>query len=270
MFQGCANFDGFRSGARVIVRHYTYNGFAVLIEWSSDIDLEGIHILSGPGMGIAVENAGGFRGFRLAHSSIARGRGRLLSTASDAVNISALVGDVIVEDNDFADQGDDGVNISPSAASITASHAGSITMAASCTPNPRDRPMPGDVLAFFDAHGGFLGTARAASIAGTPCGDASSLSVTMACSGSTSCLRMVEALVPGETFVDLTLQPVARYFVSRNHFHDNRGQGMQAGAPYGAITGNTFSRNSMGAIHVDVGGGLGASSVLVSGNTVSP
>ena len=72
--------------------------------------------------------------------------------------------------------------------------------------------------------------------------------------------------MPGETFVDLTQQPVARYIVSDNHFHDNRGQGTQAGAPYGQITGNTYSRNSMGAINVDAG--VGASSVLVSGNTM--
>ena len=40
MFKGCANFDQFRVGERVIVRHYTYNGFAVFVNWSEDIDLQ--------------------------------------------------------------------------------------------------------------------------------------------------------------------------------------------------------------------------------------
>ena len=35
-----------------------------------------------------------------------------------------------------------------------------ITVTANCTPNPRDWPIPGDVLAFYDAAGGFLGTGR--------------------------------------------------------------------------------------------------------------
>ena len=175
MFKGCANFDGFRSGERVIVRHYTYNGFALVVNWSNDIDLERIHILSGPGMGIAVQNAAGYHGFRLADSRIVRGAGRLISTASDAINISAFAGDVIVENNEIAYQGDDGINVSP---------------------------------------------------------------------------------------------PVARYVVSHNSFHDNRGQGAQITAPYGDITGNTFSRNSMGAINLGTGG-TGAGGVLVESNTVN-
>ena len=52
--------------------------------------------LTGPGMGIAVQNAGGFRGFRLADSSITRGAGRVISTASDGINVSAFAGDLIV------------------------------------------------------------------------------------------------------------------------------------------------------------------------------
>jgi len=112
MFAGCANFDIFAVGARVIVRHYTYNGFAILMNWSNDVDIDGAHILTGPGLGIAVQNAAGFRGFRVANSTIKRASGRLISTASDGINISQFGGDVLLEDNEIAYQGDDGVNVS--------------------------------------------------------------------------------------------------------------------------------------------------------------
>jgi len=266
MFKGCANFDLFRAGERVIVRHYTYNGFALLVNWSNDIDLERIHILTGPGMGIAVQNAGGFRGFRLADSSITRGAGRVISVASDGVNVSAFAGDLIVQNNEIAYQGDDGINVSPSAQAIAANNAGRIGVTASCTPNPRDLAVAGDVLAFFDTAAGFLGIARVDGIEGSPCNTRGGVSLTLACTGTWNCSSMVNALTPGETFVDLTQQPVARYVISHNHFRENRGHGTQVGAPYGEITGNTYSRNSMGAINIDAGGA--SRSVLVLGNTM--
>jgi len=268
MFKGCANFDLFRNGARVIVRHYTYNGFALLVNWSNDIDLERIHILSGPGMGIAVQNAGGFRGFRLTDSSIVRRIGQLISTASDGINLSAFAGDIIVQNNEIAYQGDDGINLSPSTQAIAVSDAGRVGVTASCTPNPRDLVVANDVLAFLDAGGSFRGTARAASVAGSPCSSRSAVSVTLACTGSSNCTSLVNALVPGDSFFNLTQQPVARYVIDHNSFHENRGQGTQAGAPYGKITDNTYFRNSMGAINVDAGG-MGASSVLVLGNKLN-
>jgi hypothetical protein len=268
MFQGCANFDLFRVGERVLVRHYTYNGFALLVNWSSDIDLEKIHLLTGPGMGIAVQNDGGFRGFRLADSRIVRGAGRLISTASDGIDVSAIAGDIIVENNEVAHQGDDGINVSPSPQTIATSHLGTLGVTANCTPNPRDVVVAGDTLAFFDTAAHLIGTARIGGIEGSNCSaGGAALSVTLSCAGSATCGSMIDALTPGGSFIDLTQQPVARYVISANYFHENRGQGTQVGAPYGEITGNTYFRNSMGAIDVD-SNGLSAGSVRVFGNTM--
>src|SRR6516162_5166993 len=55
---------------------------------------------------------GGYRGFRLANSNITRGPGRLISTASDALDVT-MQADVIVENNNIGYQGDDSVVISP-------------------------------------------------------------------------------------------------------------------------------------------------------------
>jgi hypothetical protein len=218
-------------------------------------------------MGIAVQNDGGFRGFRVADSRIVRGAGRLISTASDGINVSAIAGDIIVENNEVAYQGDDGINVSPSAQSITTRHLETIGVTANCTPNPRDLAVTGDALAFFDGAARLLGTARIGGIEGSACSAGGAASLTLACADSSNCSSMVTALTSGESFIDLTQQPVARYVIRHNHFHENRGQGTQAGAPYGEIIGNTYFRNSMGAINVDAAG-LSAGSVLVSGNTM--
>jgi hypothetical protein len=68
-FSGCANFDNFAPGTRVVVRHYTYNGFAFLVNWSNDIDFQNVQLRTGPGIGFSVSNEGGYRGFRLYNSA---------------------------------------------------------------------------------------------------------------------------------------------------------------------------------------------------------
>jgi hypothetical protein len=111
-FDGCANFDIFTPGSRVIVRHYTYNGFAISIDWANDIDFENLTLRTGPGVGIGAHDGGGYRGFRLAGSNITRGPGRIISTASDVLDIT-MQADVIVENNDIGYQGDDSVAVTP-------------------------------------------------------------------------------------------------------------------------------------------------------------
>lgn len=269
MFQGCANFDLFATGTRVIVRHYTYNGFAVLMNWSNDIDIENAHILTGPGMGIGVNNAGGFRGFRVADSSISRGGGRLISTASDAINITQLGGDVIIDGNEVAYQGDDGINVSPSAQAVSSASAGMISVSGACTPNPRDGAVGGDTLAFFDSSSNFLGTATVDAVTGSTCGTPAMLSIVLDCAGSTACAGVLDGLSSSDGFVDVTEQPVARYAIRNNYFHENRGHGTLAGAPLGELTGNTYFRNSMGPIEFGSLGNFGGSNVLVSGNVTN-
>ena len=116
-FNGCANFDIFTPGSRVIVRHYTYNGFAISITWANDIDFENLTLRTGPGVGIGAHDGGGYRGFRLANSHITRGPERLISTASDVLDLT-MQADVIVENNDIGYQGDDSIAVSPTVFSV--------------------------------------------------------------------------------------------------------------------------------------------------------
>ena len=92
------------TGSRVVVRHYTYNGFAISVNWTNDIDFENLTLRTGPGVGIGAHYGGGYRGFRLANSNITRGPGRLISIDSDVLDLT-LQADVIVENNDIGYQG---------------------------------------------------------------------------------------------------------------------------------------------------------------------
>lgn len=267
MFDACANFDVFSSGTRVVVRHYTYNGFALLVNWSDDVDIENAKILTGPGMGIGLKYEGGHRGFRFADSSIIRASGRLISTASDAVNITQLAGDILIDGNEIGYQGDDGLNVSPSSQNIVGNLPGGFTSNGLCEPDTRDAVVSGDTLAFFNAAASYLGTAAATRVTGAPCGTSTLLTVSLDCAGSTACTSSIADIAAADSFLDLTQQPVARYAVHNNYFHENRGHGTVAGAPFGEVVGNTYFRNSMGPTSLVSFGDLATSNVVVSGNT---
>jgi len=258
-FLGCANFDGFAEGERVLVRHYTYNGFAILVNWSNDIDFENVTIQTGPGMGFAVNYNGGYRGVRLHSSSVKRGPGRLISTASDAVNI-ALQADLIIEDGEFADQGDDGININPQILPVAGFGADWLSVAGPCDPDPMDAPIRGDILALFDRNFRYLGSARATAVSGAPC---ATLTVTLD--------HPISGLTRSSLIYDITQQPSARTIIRHNRYHDNRGHGVLVSTPYAEIADNVFDNNSMTAI-LGPSGYLawpGATNLLISGNDIS-
>jgi len=264
MFNGCANFDGFAPGTRVIVRHYVYNGFGVLVNWSNDVDLENIHILTGPGMGIVEQNAGGFRGIKVAASSIKRAPGRLISTASDGINLSQFLGDVLIENDEIAYQGDDAVNVSASTQTLAVTSGNHFTLASSCSPQPADLALSGDVLAVFDANSNYLGNALTTVTA--PCGTAS-MTLQLSCAPAPCAGLPPGFATAANSMIDLTQQPAARFLVQGNYFHENRGNGTDTGSPFGAIQGNTFYRNSMGPTSQATLGDLATATLTISGNT---
>ena len=259
MFLGCANFDGFAPGTRVIVRHYTYNGQAISVNWSNDIDLDNVQLRTGPGMGITVSFNGGYRGFRLANSQITRGPGRLISTASDAINVG-MQADLILEGNDVGFQGDDSINIYSTTASISAVRSNEIDVAGVCDPDPMDTPIRGDMLAFFDPDYVYMDTARVVALTGDSCG---TLTLTLD--------HAVAGLGTTDNLLDLTQQPTARYIVRNNEFHECRCHGVVVNAPYGLIDANLMFDNSAGGIELQGGSGAGpaATNLSITGNVIS-
>ena len=259
MFAGCANFDLFTPDTRVIVRHYTYNGFAFLVNWSNDIDFENVKLRTGPGIGFSVSNNGGYRGFRIGDSEIKRGPGRLISTASDAIDLS-MKADFIVERNDIGYQGDDSLAIYPTTSPIASVKGAEIEVVGVCDPDPMDSPVTGDALAFFDQNFVYKATARVIASAGSNCG--------------TLTLKLDHAIAglnATDNLLDLTQQPSARYIVHDNAMHECRCHGVLVDAPYGSIDHNIFYRNSAGAVELDGGSGQGpgATNLSLSNNVVS-
>jgi hypothetical protein len=259
-FKGCANFDIFAPGSRVIVRHYTYNGFAILINWANDIDFENLTLRTGPGVGIGAHEGGGYRGFRLANSQITRGPGRLISTASDVLDVT-LQADVIVENNDIGYQGDDSVAVTPTVFPVATVSGNQISVVGTCDPDPMDAPIVGDALAFFDTNFIYKGTARVTAtnaVCGTP---------------TLTLNRPIAGLDTTYSVIDLTQQATARYIVRKNLAHECRCHGIITASPYGLIDGNTYFDNSAGGIGLVGGSGFsfgpGATNLLMSNNHIS-
>jgi hypothetical protein len=258
-FNGCANFDIFALGSRVIVRHYTYNGFAISITWANDITFDNLTLRTGPGVGIGAHDGGGYRGFRLANSNITRGPGRLISTASDVLDIT-MQADVIVENNNIGYQGDDSTAITPSIFPVASVSGNQVSVVGYCDPDPMDAPIAGDSLAFFDANQIYRGTARVTAANNSVCG--------------TPTITLNHAIAGVDTtysVIDLTQQASARYIVRNNLAHECRCHGIITDAPYGWIDGNTYFDNSQGGIGLVGGSGFGpgATNVLMSNNYTS-
>jgi hypothetical protein len=258
MFAGCANFDLFAPGTRVIVRHYTYNGFAILVDWSNDINFENVKIRTGPGDGFDVGNNGGYRGFRIANSEITRGPGRLISVASGAVDLG-LQADIILEGNDVGYQGDDSIAIHSGTSPIASVQGSEIAVTAVCDPDPMDSPGTGDALAFFNPNNIYLGTARVVRTTGYFCG-----TLTLQLD------RAIPGLNTSDNLLDLSQQATARYIVRNNFLHDCRCHGVLVNAPYGLIDHNLNFNNSAGAIQLagGFGQGPGATNLTISNNTI--
>jgi hypothetical protein len=258
-FDGCANFDIFTLGSRVIVRHYTYNGFAISITWANDITFENLTLRTGPGVGIGAHDGGGYRGFRLAHSNITRGPGRLISTASDVLDIT-MQADVIVENNNIGYQGDDSTAVSPTIFPVATAAGNQISVVGSCDPDPMDVPIPGDALAFFDTNYLYKGTARVTAADNSVCG-----------SPTLTLDSTISGLSTSYSVVDLTQQATARYIVRNNLAHECRCHGIITDSPYGWIDNNTYFDNAAGPIGFVGGSGFGpgATNVDVTNNVTT-
>ena len=258
-FNGCANFDIFAPGSRVIVRHYTYNGFAISITWANDIDFENLTLRTGPGVGIGAHDGGGYRGFRLANSNITRGPGRLISTASDVLDLT-MQADVIVEDNDIGYQGDDSVAVSPSIFSVASVSGNQVSVAGYCDPDPMDVPIVRDALAFFDANFLYKGSARVTAANNKVCG-----------SPILTLDHAIAGLSTTYSVIDLTQQATARYIVRNNLAHECRCHGIITDSPYGWIDSNAYFDNSAGGIGLVGGSGFGpgGTNILMSNNYIS-
>jgi hypothetical protein len=266
-FDGCANFDPFTVGERVLVRHYSYlNGAAIAAVFTEDIDLENFTILTGPTDGVDTLANGGLRGLRINKGNIVRGPGRLITVPSGALGIDQ--DDFQLENSVIGFGGDDLLNISPSRWGIDSVASGSngstvVTFPGNCQPSIHDDPVVGDYLAFYDPNFIYLGSAPVVSETNN-CNTNGTISAT---------LNLQKSISAAVALVDLTNSDSARYFIKGNAFIYNRQHGILEDSSYGLIDGNTFKYNTSGAmIFADVTNGdpgPGAGNITISNNEIS-
>jgi parallel beta-helix repeat protein len=266
-FDGCANFDPFSVGERVLVRHYSYlNGAAIDLVFTEDIDLENFTILTGPTDGVDTLANGGLRGLRINEGNIIRGPGRLITVPSGALGIDQ--DDFQLENSVIGFGGDDLLNISPTRWGINSIVPGSngstvVTFPGNCQPSVQNDPVAGDYLAFYDPNFIYLGSAAVVSETNN-CDTNGTISAT---------LNLHNSISAAVALIDLTDSDSARYFIKGNVFEYNRQHGILEDSSYGLIDGNTFRYNTSGAmIFADVTNGdpgPGAGNITISNNKIS-
>src|SRR4029077_3272017 len=100
--------------------------------------LDNVTIYTSPGFGIAVLQ--GSSGLAISNCKVTRAPGRPISTAADALHITNSGGDILIENNVFAYQGDDGLNINAMTFPITAAGTNQISVPAKGSSPTAPRP----------------------------------------------------------------------------------------------------------------------------------
>jgi hypothetical protein len=250
-------FQGFPTGAAVIARHFVV-GFAVGVGGGSDVSFENIKIYAGPGMGFFLTGVRG--GIRIVNCVIDRrdspslGK-RPISTALDAVHISDVTGDVLLENNRLAYQGDDGFNLHANLTHVTEVSGDHIALGWNFA-------AVGEPLLFFNSGLGFLGTAKVTQITKNSTG-ASLIELDRAPEGLNS-----------ESYVAKGDAVGARFILRHNQFVNNRARALLISTPHGLIENNVMSGQTLAAVLVDTDVGVfsigpGAYNVMVKGNSIT-
>jgi hypothetical protein len=242
-------------GEHVVIRHYTTEGDAIDIYRRQDVTLQNITIYSSPGFGIGVLD--GSSGLVVADCKVTRASGRPISTAADALHINNCAGNMIIEGNLFAYQGDDGLNINAHLFPIASGGTNEISV-----PKKYGYLKAGDKVALFNSEMK-LDTSHAWSI----------VSIQDLPGDETNKLILDQEIpvsVTGGYLVDLNFCG-ARYIVRNNQFFHNRARGVLLQTPYGLVEGNRFTGQSQFGIFLTTcpPEGPGAQDVVIASNTIS-
>ena len=245
----------FAPGEHVLVRHFTTEGDAIDIYHGQDVTFQNLTVYSSPGFGIAVLQ--GSSGFSISGCNITRAAGRPISTAADALHIDNFVGNVLVENNTFAYQGDDGLNMNTTVFRVVFGNTNEASV-----PWNHAYIKRGDPIALFNPEMQF---------------DASPLSrivdITPSPSDHTNKLTLDHVIASSDAggfLVDLNFSG-ARYVVRNNRFVHNRARGALLQTSYGIVEGNTFTGQTMYALLLTTfpPEGPGAQDVVIANNKIS-
>ena len=254
-------FNPLLDGEEVIVRHYVYDGQAVVFygKTTADISCENITIYGYPGVGFSVQAQ---RGFRLSHCKIMQKAGRPISAAADGAHFDQTHGDILVEDCDFSGQGDDSLNIT------------SLWLHVTQIVKPRTLVLSrGPYNDLLVQQGSQLKLANATNLS-----ELARLNVTEVSYNSTSGDFTVTvdqdlpaAVTVGNLAIDLS-QTNPRFLVRRNYFHDHRARGMLIQSPNGVVQNNRVENPTYQGLELFTDAGFfyegpGPQTVIVENNS---
>jgi len=268
----------FKVGQSVLLRHYDYA--SAITASGNDITFDRISLQNLIGFGFGYSQG---RGFRVAHSVLARMAGQPISSGGNAsIIVPGVSGDVVFEDDSFGYSGDDPFDMNSPLIRFTSipvvnntnttnnvsTPMNTFTFNASNPPNQLQwpaafGPQNGDTIALFDNAMGFEGVAKAVSVA-TPA------------KSNTSLLTLDHAVSPGlrkAGFIaaDLTTSGGARFVIRDSTFLYTSARALLLQTPFGWVTNNHFAGQTQKEVYVLAsqfwGEGPGAQELIINHNT---
>eukprot|EP01037_Dinobryon_pediforme_P018708 gene18708-19009_t len=252
------------------------NNFAAVVGDGllSYVTLSGLTIYSSPGAGIQFIGSG--PALRITHCRIVRKpdalllpgeQRRFLSTVADGVNFISTAGDLVLEDSEIADQGDDGLNVNATLRLGKATGPNTLLAPKLGVPNFY---RVGGVIDVLDEKARNMVTPNATIDAVLPpsAGDPAHVGLTLG--------HLQAPMVAGRTY-QLSIHDFdsSRVLVRNNWFHDNSERGVVVHGRDFAVVGNRFDRTAESAIealHDDANlaaEGKPADNLVISGNVIN-
>jgi hypothetical protein len=268
----------FKVGQSVLLRHYDYA--SAINASGNDVTFDRIRLQNLIGFGFGYSQG---RGFRVAHSVLARMAGQPISSGGNAsLIVPGVSGDVVFEDDSFGYSGDDPFDMNSPLIRFTSipvinntnttnnvsTPMSTFTFDASNLPDQLQWPaafgaQKGDTIALFDNALSFEGVAKAESVA-TPA------------NGNTSLITLDHAINAGlckAGFIaaDLTTSGGARYVIRDSAFLYTSARALLLQTPFGRVSHNYFMGQTQKEVYVLAsqywGEGPGAQELIIDHNT---
>ena len=232
-------------GDVVLVRHWGWDPWKNAIQTgaSYNIDFENVNVHASPFLGFLLSGGGGYR---LSHCSVTRlNAGRLVSSEADAVHISDNTGDVIIEDNTFGYQGDDGINIHGAVGPFDRQPDNSLHWKTGGEGSyaPYGWIAGTDTIGFFNDTFDFLGTTSLKAVSSRP-------KVGLI-------VNLKDKAPEGATQIGDLSRVSARFVIRNNKFLFNRARGLLLQSSHGLVENNDFTGQTLQGIIVGAGWGEG-------------
>src|ERR1700722_19195603 len=249
-------------GHRALLRHIVSSNHAFLCWGCQNVTVRQVRVTSAPGMAFVFGNGGS--NFSLIDDVVEPKCAPSCalpepSTTADASHFSNVAGNILLENNDFGWQGDDGVNITgllvPSTLDLRVPNAKRRLNVVEAWQGRLDSMAVGSSVSLFDASLSALGEAKVVAV-----------------NPATGMIELSSLPADVTDFILARTDGIPKNVVIRNnHFHSNRARGILLGGSNALIENNRIERVTMEGILVpaDTGPwyeGPGAQHVIITGN----